>query len=280
MVRRSREMALNMSSAAQSPQIASEPSSEPTPSTAAAKQERERSTIEFPYLSLDDAIEVATAVHELSGSSCQLEQLAAHLQLSSEGGNFRNKVSTARIYGLTTYSTGVVTLTPLGLKIVDPDQERSARADAFLHVPLYKALYEQFKGVTLPPQQGLESAMVALGVAVKQKERARQVFQRSAKEAGFFAYGSTKLILPAIGNTAPKDDPRERVQPPAKGGGDGGGDDGRHPLIQGLIGALPTGGEWSFDQRRKWLQAAAMNFDFVYSAPAGDTGSIKVSVEQ
>ncbi len=76
-------------------------------------------------------------------------------------------------------------------------QARQARITAFLNVPLYRRLYENYKGRNLPPDPGLEQAIVNLGVSAKQKERARQVFQRSANYAGFFNQGRNRLILPA-----------------------------------------------------------------------------------
>jgi hypothetical protein len=49
----------------------------------------------------------------------------------------------------------------------------------------------------------------------------------------------------------------------------------RHPLIVGLIQAMPQeGAEWSFEDRDKWLKAAAAIFDLVYTEPvisAGET---------
>jgi hypothetical protein len=251
-----------------------------------AKQGRERSTIDFPYTSLDDGITVAKAVHKLGGNQCRLDSLAAELGHDTvNSGGFRQKLSTAHTFGFTSLSQGVVTLNSLGSRIVDPEQEKAARVEAFLKVPLYNAIYEQFKNGTLPPAQGLETAMVSLGVSNKQKEKARQAFQKSAKEAGFFAYGATKLVYPALGNVAatqkPKEDKDEPSDPKGKDKGDGGGDDGRHPLIAGLIKALPdTGADWSLDARKKWLQAAAMNFDYVYTDSTNDAGSIKVAVER
>src|ERR1019366_4738834 len=163
---------------------------------------RERSTIEFPYLGLDVAVEMAKGVHEVGGSSCQWDQLAARFNQAANGGGFRQRVMTAKTFGLLTYSQGTITLTKLGTQICDPEQEAAAKAEAFLAVPLYKAVYDQFKGGTLPPPPGLETAMVSLGVTPKQKATARQVFQRSATEAGFFAYGQSRLVLPAIKSSA------------------------------------------------------------------------------
>jgi hypothetical protein len=252
-----------------------------------SKQERELSTIDFPYTSLDDAVEVAKAVNKLGGNECRLDSLAAELGHDTvKSGGFRQRLASARIFGLTSLSKGIVSLNSLGAQIVDPDQEKTARVEAFLTVPLYKAIYEDFKsGTPLPPAQGLESKMVSLGVSNKQKDKARQVFQRSAKEAGFFAYGTTKLVYPAAGNSvAPpkpkddhgKDDPDSGRKKEGYGGGGGGG---RHPLIDGLIRALPKDGAWPKEARRKWLQAAAMNFDFVYDEDSSETKSIKVSLE-
>ncbi len=147
------------------------------------KQEREQSKILFPYQDLDEGIEIAKAIYELHGTSCQFDQIAAHLRQSPTSSSLRLKVTTAKTFGLVTPSQGTVTLTPLGSRICDTQQEKAARVEAFLTVPLYNAVYEKFKGVPLPPTAGLEAALVSLGVAQKQKDRARQVLQRSASRS-------------------------------------------------------------------------------------------------
>lgn len=265
--------------------------SEKAPNSPDSKQERERSTIDFPYVSLDDAVVVAKAVHKLGGNQCRLDSLAADLGHETiNSGGFRQKLSAAHTFGFTTLSQGVVSLTALGSRVVDSDQERSARVDGFLKVPLYSAIYEEFKSGALPPAEGLEAKMVSLGVSNKMKGRARQVFQRSAKEAGFFAYGTTKLIYPALGAASPK--PKEPTEPPAEpktgfaNGGDGGGNGKkRHPFIEGLLETLPPAAvgleksEWSVQSRQEWLQTAAGIFNLIYKSPAEDRGSVKVTLD-
>jgi hypothetical protein len=93
---------------------------------------RELSTIVFPYQDLDEGIEVAKAIHSLHGSSCTIEQIAAHLQLSPKSSGFKMKISTAKIFGLVTTGQGTVNLTPLGTQICDHQHEKTARASAFL----------------------------------------------------------------------------------------------------------------------------------------------------
>ncbi len=254
-----------------------------------AKQERERSSIIFPYLDLDTAVEVARAVHAVGGSSCQWDQLAAHLGQAGNGGSFRLRVVSARIFGLATAASQTVTLTPLGARIADPQQEKAARVEAFLRVPLYKAIYEQFKNGVLPPTAGLENAMVTHGVAAKQKDKARQAFQRSAAQAGFFSYGNTKLVLPVVNGSAtvqprvaaPTAEPTEK-QVTSGGFGKGGGSDGNglHPFIQGLLATLPEPhSDWSLEGRKKWLNSALSIFDLIYDG-ADEGQSIAIMINR
>src|SRR5450759_4116415 len=78
---------------------------------------RERSRIEFPYLDLDAAVEIANGVQELGGSSCGWDQLAARLGHSAKGGGFRLRVMTAKTFALVTYGQGTVNLTELGKRL-------------------------------------------------------------------------------------------------------------------------------------------------------------------
>jgi hypothetical protein len=255
--------------------------------------ERGRSTVQFPYLDLNDAVAIAKGVHETGGTSCQLEQLAAHLQQPTDGSMFRVRLGTARIFGLTNASQGSVTLTPLGIRICDPTQEPAAKAEAFLTVPLYRQIYEQFKGVNLPPASALETTIANMGVAPKQKSTARQVFHRSATQAGFFAYGPSRLVLPptkagtvlGVASEGSSSIGAVRTAEPTPqrngaGGGEGGGGEDQHPFITGLIKTLPpSGGQWPLDKRAQWLQAAVSVFNLIYMDD-GPGGRIEVKVQK
>jgi hypothetical protein len=85
--------------------------------------------------------------------------------------------------------------------ILDKDeaQARSAKARAFLNVPLYDKTFQEFWNCQLPPRpHGLENAFVSFGVAAKQKDKARHAFENSARLAGFFEHGNDKLVAPVI----------------------------------------------------------------------------------
>ncbi len=157
----------------------------------------QRSTVGFPYSPLRDAEMVAQELHDKWGGTATLDQLAGGMGTGPRGGTFRVKVATARTFGATNaVKGGVISLTDLGRKLLDPQTRAAARVDAFLTVPLFSQLVEEYKGSRLPPPSGLEQKIAALGVSEKQVSRARVAFQRSAEQAGFFKHGKDRLILP------------------------------------------------------------------------------------
>ncbi|HYW57449.1 MAG TPA: hypothetical protein VE934_10835 [Polaromonas sp.] len=240
---------------------------------AASQTGNQQSTVDFPYIDLDAAVETAQGVHSAGGMACEAEQLAAQLNMESKGGGFRQRINGARIYGLITYERGGrITLTELGRRVIDGEKERAARIDAFLAVELYGKVYEQFRGSPLPPQAALERSLVTLGVGDGVKDKARQVLMRSAKQAGFFDMAADRLTKPAIRvDAVGKTDEKPAQEDPKKNGGGGGGG-GDHPLIQGLMLTLPKSGEdWEYEERFNWLNMANSIFKMVYKASISDS---------
>lgn len=249
-----------------------------------SKEQRGRSSIEFTYASLDDSEELVGVVRALGGTGCSMDALAAKLNQSATGGGFRLKAYSSRTFGLADISRGQIELTDLGLRIIDANHTKAARVEAFLNVSLYRQMYEQLKGQPLPPMAAIERMMVNAGVAPKQKERARQVFIRSAKFAGFFDVHPDRLVKPEMRDAVAASEshsesgraPIERsavVAPPPLprvfyGGGGGDGGDGIHPAILGLLRELPAAGTPIPSKRKEQLKAAfAMSIDFIYPDP-------------
>lgn len=231
-------------------------------------EQRGRSTIEFTYHDLDDAVEVAQAVRDVAGTECTWDQLAAQMKQAPRGGGFRVKVMAARMYGLLSYDRGAIALTELGIRIVDPKFAKAARVEAFLQVPLFAAAYDKLRGAALPPHSAIERALESLGVAPKQKDKARQVFLRSAKQAGYLDLDPDRLVPPVINQTqTPKDQPDDQQKAPPASSRRTGGCDDLPPFIQGLIAKLPEqDSEWSLEDRAKWLTTAANIFDLMYTS--------------
>lgn len=162
-------------------------------------RKNERSTIGFPYLDLETAVEVARSLYERAGlSPCDIDELAAEMK-QTVSGSFRLKTSAAKMYGfIDKDGRSRFNLTELGERLVDASTERPARVEAFLNIPLFSAIFEKYRGKVLPSSKALEREMTALGVAHKQADKARQTFERAARQAGFFEQGDDRLVKPRV----------------------------------------------------------------------------------
>ncbi len=258
-------------------------SQEPVPPF--GKKERLQSSIQFPYGDLDTAISVAESMHNSGYQECAPDQLAAAMRQQASSGNFRQKISAARAFGLIQTSPGRIALTELGYRVLDRSQQRKGRAEAFLTVELYQKLYDDFRGKQLPPRPAaLERTFENYGVSPKQTDKARQAFDRSAKQAGFFDHGNDRLVMPGDTTVQPTPAAQETREAPTLGRGSSGGGGGElppnlDPLIVALLHKMPTGKSWPLPDRAKWLRALAMNLSFVYEADDGKAGEIEVTIE-
>jgi len=201
-------------------------------------------------------------------------------------GAFGIKLASARMFGLIDNVQGKNVLTQLGFSILDSDDTRArhAKVEAFLRVPLYRKVYDEFKGKQLPPRPlGLEQAFVEFGVSAKQKDKARNVFERSAQLAGFFPGGrNDRLVMPiggdlasATGERRAPDSPQDTNSAPVPAAAP---IVAKHPLIEGLLREIPDAkSPWSIKDQANWLSAAAKIFGILYKPDANGGGSIEVT---
>jgi len=240
---------------------------------------REQSTIQFPYVDLDTAIEVARVMRDRGGNApFTRDQLAAAIGHAVSSGSYASKVHAARMFGLLDNPTpGRFRVSQLGFDAVDPDPHRATagRVEAFLRVPLFRRTYDDYRGKTLPSRpHGLERIFSEYGVAPKRLGNARLTFDRSARQAGFFESGDDRLVAPFVivspaegerieEPPAPRPaQPTQRQQIDHSQPGSA-----RHHLVEGLFEALPDPkSEWSFAERSRWLRLAASMFDVLYTA--------------
>ena len=252
------------------------------PGVTADKPKRQMSTVEFPYYSLESCLEIAQRLHANRGQSAATpDQVAAWLGSVVTSGTYKLRISAARMFGLIATERGSVRLTDLGARTLDPEAAGPAKVEAFLNVELYRKVYEANRGRLLPKAAGLQAEMVGLGVSPNQAEKARQVFDRAAREAGFFEHGADRLVQPSFNGAPPssmiheaQDDapePAKRAAPERKTEAHAVADD---PLVQGLLNRMPSPDKgWPVAERARWLQAFAMNLSLIY----GDQGEVKIT---
>ncbi len=220
---------------------------------------RSRSSIGFPY---SDLAEVERAAHLVAGSlgRCKPEQLAAWLgHTTLDSGAFRNKVVAGKLFRILQGGRNVIELTRLGQQLLEEVTVRQARVEAFLSVALYRSIFESHRGKRMPGNLGLELEMVRLGVSRTQVKPARQVFVRSAGQAGLFEAGSHRLVLPK-GTIFPVPSVEERGEGPHAASRAAG-----YPkVIAAILEQAPWNSEWSQEEFEAWagllVQAARLHF--------------------
>lgn len=232
---------------------------------------RQRSTIKFPYNDLDDAVELARTLYQNRGGRALISELAAELGQSANSGSFRLRLSAARMFGLIEIQSKQVTLAPLGQAIIDPGKEAASRVEAFLEVPLYKRIYDEFNDTQLPGDPGLEARIRNFGVTPNQLSRARQVFMRAAEQAGFFkTAGRRRLVAPPVSSMGGESRgeqqlPKKRDLPQDGGEGDPLSDPMLNSLLQRML--PPVTEKFTARDRRRLFTALAVNLDVVYGPP-------------
>jgi hypothetical protein len=213
------------------------------------------STVSFPYADLAEA-EKAVGHVAGSGGRCLPEQLAAwlgHSKLNS--GAFRNKVAAAKQFGVLEGSRNSIALTELGRRLADRTALAQARVEAFLAAPLYRSLFESYRGSQMPGVMRVELDMLRLGVSRTQVKAARQVFLRSAEQAGMIDAGSSQMVLPK--GTVFPEPAGEVPRAPA--------DQSRYPkVIDGILEQAPWNEEWTEQAFDEWadllIRASRMHF--------------------
>ncbi len=266
-----------------------------SPAETRAVAPRPRSEVAFPYFSLDKSIEVPKVIHERAGGRCGRVQLASLLGYKGvKNGGFLTRMSAAKMFGLIEESGETITLTARAKKILSPvrhSDAEQARLDAFMAVELFRKVFEDFDGHTLPSADGLSNLFLTqYKVVPKQVALALRNLMDSAESAGLFSVGGrSKLIRPLIRNEgagtpppapsrAPSDDDRHDGEDDSNrqrntgrnGNGGGGGQTGPdlpgvHPALVGLIQNLPPLGSTLGPKRRAALiDAFKHTINFIY----------------
>jgi len=104
--------------------------------------------------------------------------------MSVQRGDFFYLTASSQAYGLTegTRNSEEIKLTPLGREIVYPESaedQRKKKISAFFTVPLFKQVYEHYKGGSLPEMDFLSSRLIKLGVPEAQHGSFADLFKKN-----------------------------------------------------------------------------------------------------
>jgi hypothetical protein len=248
----------------------------PTP---AANAEKGFSPTGYPFTDFKDSLEIPALILNRGGGSADLDQIAAWLNYKSpNSGTFASRMAAARYFGLIGPArAGRVELTErsrLILAPVMPEEAVSAKAEAFLAVPLFKKLFDQLRGQQLPPDVGLKNLLVhTYKISNENAARVLRLFKDSASQTGFFESAPDRLIRPtahgatssaaaaAPAASANNHQPAEIAQALERRRLSGGGGDGTsvvHPAIVGLLRVLSEKGP-------TWTEADQKQFNDTFT---------------
>lgn len=195
------------------------------------KDSRGRSGTAFPAYSLPDSIAVAKVIYDRGGGQATKEHLAAFLGYkSTNNGAFLSRVGAAKLFGLIESSGDTLRLTQLGQRVLMPESSedlRQALVDAFLTVPLFKRVYEEYRGKDLPEGLGLKNALrLKFQILPGRIDLAYRTLFDSAETAGFFEVrgSKTQLIIPITKAPSKSQDEQQNGDEESrsfKGGGGG-----------------------------------------------------------
>ncbi len=255
---------------------------QPRPGKIARKQAG-KSGIGYPYYNLEDSIEVAKAVWNRGGGTCAPDAMATYLHYSTtKSGAYLTRMSAAKMFGLIETQRGRISVTERAKAIISPvmpEDARQAKVDAFMGVPLFKAIFDRFKGKTIPQEMGLRNLLQnEFHIVPDRVAPAYKVLMASAEFAGFFETSGdkTKLIAPVLSaNDTPRPDNKtvatDNQEPPVDARKKSGGDDGNlpppgvHTAIIGLLRELPAAGTvWPLAKKDRFMQAFKSTIDFIY----------------
>ena len=130
--------------------------------TGTTRKARQRSAYLFPAYGFNTALDIARRVEESGGGSLTEETLAINLGLSAKSSGFRLKSLAARQFQLIGKQSDTLTTTPVAKAIFKPtsgeDAQRGFR-EAFMAIPLFKAVSERYRGQRLPDSRTFRNVL-------------------------------------------------------------------------------------------------------------------------
>lgn len=187
------------------------------------RKKRVRQT-DVPSVSLDRAIRVPRAIAEsYAKQATPPKDIAAALEVSPTSSSFRMICGAAIGYGLTDggASAPLISLTPLGMRIVSPtveDDDKEAMREAVLTPTVQKRFLERYDGSQLPSEKIAKNVLEQFGVPA---DRAAEVYASIRKNAQMVDFIETKdgtdyvafRPTPAtnLGDTTRETDPDEQI---------------------------------------------------------------------
>lgn len=139
----------------------------------------------FPQNSLEEALRVPEAIKvKYGGNPSSPEEVAKACGMSAKTNDFYYLSASSQSYGLTvgTRNSEEISLTDFGRDIVYPENaedQKKKKIEAFFKVPLFKQIFDHYKGGTLPEMEFLSSRLLKFDVPEKDHASCAELFGKN-----------------------------------------------------------------------------------------------------
>jgi hypothetical protein len=153
-----------------------------------------RASKPYPQVTLEQALTVAQEIKaKNAGNPWATEDIANAVGRSAKTNEFYYLTAASRDFGLTegTRNTAQISLTELGRRVVyarGPEEEASAKKEAFLRVEIFKKVLEYYKGSDLPEMKYLGNTLEReFGLAPEYHDEFSRLFRENCEYLGITA---------------------------------------------------------------------------------------------
>lgn len=189
------------------------------------KKARQRSPFLFPAYNFTIALDIARRVEEKGAGTLAEDTLAVDMGLSVTSSGFRLKCLTARQFGLLSKQGEILSTTPIAKSILKPTNDQDAingYRQAFLNIPLFRAVADRYKGQPLPVGQTFRNILERdLRIEVGRVQAAERILLDSARDAQVLVSNGDKVYLSVTGQNPLS--PAAHTASNGDGNGDSGG---------------------------------------------------------
>jgi hypothetical protein len=155
---------------------------------------------DFPAATLQEAHRIAAALNEFGGQPTSPPDVAVAIESSPTSSVWRVLCGSSIGYGLTEggHNAAVIALTPLGRRLVAPEQEGddlAARREAILRPRLMREFYERYRRAKFPNDVIAANVLRSMGIPQDRIADAISILKANGRYAGIIRELPTGLFI-------------------------------------------------------------------------------------
>lgn len=165
------------------------------------KKKPSRKNRNYPRVTLEKCLIIGKKIRELNGGNpWSPTEVSKAIGVSKTRNDFVYYLASSREFGITTGTrdSEVISLEPLGREIIyagSPEIEKKKKLEAFFRVPIFKQVYEHYKGTTLPEMTYLANTLESkFGIPPEFHSEFKELYDLNCRELNVDTVISSEAI--------------------------------------------------------------------------------------